>query len=143
MRRATLEVVWLHFIAMIVDISLKVDQVDRHEVESDDASVCPSYLDIKTADRWNLEPAETDREGSAADPRNRASIHTGGLFFSTMRGCVGDRENRSLHWQSDILLTEAALLAGKCTLADFLVWCHICKLPCLKYVIIRNNRNNT
>ena len=71
-----MEVILPHLFAMIVTISLKVDQVNWHEDDSDDASVCASDLDIETADVWNLEPAETDPEGSSADPHNRAPIHT-------------------------------------------------------------------
>ena len=53
MRCATLEVVLLQLIAMIVDISPKVDQVNRCEDDSNDASVCPADLCMETIDEWN------------------------------------------------------------------------------------------
>ena len=60
---ATLEVVWLKLIAMIVDISPEVDQVNRHGDDSDVASSSPEDLCIETIGDWNWEPAETDGEG--------------------------------------------------------------------------------
>ena len=99
MRCATLEVVRLQLTAMIVDISPKVYQVSWHEDDSNVASlsVCPADLCIQTIGEWSRERAETDGEGSAADPRNRASTQKDPCFGTTRGfGCAGDRANRRL-----------------------------------------------
>ena len=67
---------WLQIVAMLVDISPKVDQVTSEEDDRDDASVCPSDLDIKTADAFNLELAETDGNRGIRRRSSRKSIHS-------------------------------------------------------------------
>ena len=90
-----LEVVRLHLIAMIVDLSPKVNQVNRHEDDSYVASIRPSELDIEVADGWNLEPA-----GIARDPQKILVTEPPSTpedpCFGTTRRCVVDKANGRL-----------------------------------------------
>jgi hypothetical protein len=96
MRCAALEVVRRQLIAMIVDISPKVD---RDVDSSDAASVCSA--DLRIGSDGSQDAAETDDEGRSKDPRNRASIHTGGpLFRHYARARRGQGESEAVEWGS-------------------------------------------
>lgn len=94
-RCTALEVVRRQIIAMIIDVSPKVGDVD----DSDDSDVASlSSADLRIGGR---EPAETDDEGSWADLRNRASIHTGGpLFRHYAKVRRGQGESEAVEWRS-------------------------------------------